>query len=266
MAKKYINGGFNYQKKFKPNIRKSGQQRLQSAQQKTKLYSEDWDDIRAQVYRRDGYRCVMCGKKGRLHAHHIVPVRISKNNSLSNLVSVCESCHKKLESIGFSILQNGGHQADIRRIELQMIMEARKKRDDKYNRVERSNNFIEKAKEVHGDKYDYSLVNYSNNTTLVKIICKEHGEFEQRPDNHLSGKGCSMCSKNKKISFEEFVEKAREVHGDKYDYSLAEYINYNTKIKIINNKDGRIFEQTPNKHITCKMPQKLSIKIGRAHV
>jgi len=134
LAKKYINSGFNYQKKFKPNIRKNGQQRLQSAQQKTKLYSEDWDIIRSQVYRRDGYRCVMCGNRGKLHAHHIIPVRISRNNSLSNLVSVCDKCHRKLEEVGFSILQNGGHQTDIRRIELQMIMEAKLKRKEEYEK------------------------------------------------------------------------------------------------------------------------------------
>lgn len=132
MVKKYINSGFNYQKKFKPNIRRSGQQKLQSAQQKTKLYSEDWDVIRTQVYKRDGYRCVMCGRKGKLHAHHIIPVRISKDNSFSNLVSVCSKCHRILESIGFSILQNGGHQSDIKRVELTMIMEEKRKRKEEY--------------------------------------------------------------------------------------------------------------------------------------
>ena len=128
MAKKYSNSGFNYRKKFTPAVKRSGQKRVQTAKQKKKLYSESWDDIRKQCYRRDGYRCVMCGKKGKLAAHHIVPVRISKNNSLSNLVSVCDKCHKRLEEVGFSILQNGGHQADIRRVELQMIAEAKKKR------------------------------------------------------------------------------------------------------------------------------------------
>jgi len=134
LAKKYINSGFNYQKKFKPNIIRNGQQRVQSIKQKTKLYSEDWDVIRTQVYKRDGYRCVMCGNKGKLHAHHIVPVRISKDNSLSNLVSVCNRCHRKLEEVGFSILQNGGHQSDIKRVELTMIMEERKKRKKEYEK------------------------------------------------------------------------------------------------------------------------------------
>ncbi len=148
MAKKYINSGFSYQKKFKPNIRRSGQQKLKSAQQKTKLYTEDWDDIRAQVYRRDGYRCVICGKKGRLHAHHIVPVRISKNNSLSNLVSVCERCHRRLEEVGFSILQNGGHQTDVRRVELQMIMEERRKRKEEYEKKLEEKKDIDVQKET----------------------------------------------------------------------------------------------------------------------
>ena len=135
MAKKYTNSGFNYQKKFTPSVKKSsGQKTLQTAKQKKKLYTEDWDTIRKQVYARDGNRCVMCGKKGRLHAHHIVPVRISHNNSLSNLVSLCEHCHKRIEEVGFSILQNGGHTADVRRVELQMIMEEKKKRIAEYEK------------------------------------------------------------------------------------------------------------------------------------
>jgi len=87
----------------------------------------------------------MCGKKGKLNAHHIIPVRISRNNSLSNLISLCDRCHKRIEEVGFSILQNGGHQADVRRIELQMISEAKKARKDKWlkeqenKRLEESN-------------------------------------------------------------------------------------------------------------------------------
>lgn len=131
MAKKY-NTSFNYQKKFTPSIRRPGQKRVQTQKQKKDLYTENWDDIRHQVYRRDGYRCVMCGCKGKLAAHHIVPVRVSHNNSLSNLVSLCPKCHKRIEEVGFSILQNGGHQADIRRVELNMINEAKKARKEKW--------------------------------------------------------------------------------------------------------------------------------------
>lgn len=74
----------------------------------------------------------MCGKKGKLHAHHIIPVRISKDNSLSNLVSVCEKCHRRLEEVGFSILKNGGHQRDVRHVELQMIAEAKQQRKQQW--------------------------------------------------------------------------------------------------------------------------------------
>jgi hypothetical protein len=74
----------------------------------------------------------LCGKKGRLHAHHIVPVKVSHDNSLSNLVSVCEKCHRKLEQVGFTILESGGSRTDVRRAELTMIMEAKKKRLEKY--------------------------------------------------------------------------------------------------------------------------------------
>jgi hypothetical protein len=131
LAKKYSNSGFQYRRKFSPNVR-SRRKQVQNAQRKKKLYTENWDDIRKQVYRRDGYRCVMCGKKGKLAAHHIIPVKISKNNSLSNLVSVCSSCHRRLEEVGFSILQNGGSTSDVRRVELKMISEAKEKRLQKW--------------------------------------------------------------------------------------------------------------------------------------
>jgi very-short-patch-repair endonuclease len=111
--------------------------------------------------------------------------------------------------------------------------------------------FIQKAIKIHGDKYDYSQVNYINTKIKVKIICKTHGIFEQLPNSHcLNGYGCLTCSKDKfKITFEEFIKKATEFHEDKYDYSLVEYVDFNTKVKIICKIHG-IFEQTPKQH--CK--------------
>jgi len=115
--------------------------------------------------------------------------------------------------------------------------------------------FIERAKEVHGNKYDYSLSEYGkNNRDKVKIICHEHGEFEQSPANHISHKNeCPICSRSKcgeyhKKTNEQFIEKAIEVHGDKYDYSLVDYINSKTKVKIICHEHGE-FEQSPSSHI-----------------
>lgn len=115
--------------------------------------------------------------------------------------------------------------------------------------------FILKAREVHGWKYDYSKVEYINGRTKVCIICNKHGEFWQTPNDHLSGCGCPECfdkeirGKSKKLSQEEFIEKAKKVHRDKYDYSKVEYINILTKVCIICPEHGE-FWQTPNDHLS----------------
>lgn len=56
--------------------------------------------------------------------------------------------------------------------------------------------FIEKARAIHGDKYDYSKVEYVNNSTKVCIICPVHGEFWQTPSKHIFGKGCPYCNES----------------------------------------------------------------------
>lgn len=108
--------------------------------------------------------------------------------------------------------------------------------------------FVEKAKKIHGDTYSYTLVKYKNNSTKVKIICSVHGIFEQQPNNHFQGKGCQKCAGNSKDTLEEFVKKSKKVHGDIYNYSNVIYINTITKVKITCPKHG-IFEQTPNTHL-----------------
>ena len=127
-----------YRKRFKPTVYSSKRSKANDAKKKKKLYTENWDHIRRMVYARDNFRCVMCGIKGKLHAHHIVPIKISKDNSMNNLVSVCGKCHRKLEAIGFKILKEGGGTALLRRTELKMIAEARQERMRKY--TERSEN------------------------------------------------------------------------------------------------------------------------------
>ena len=107
--------------------------------------------------------------------------------------------------------------------------------------------FIEEAKLVHGDKYDYSLVKYVNTSTNVKIICKEHGEFSQSPTGHLSHSGCQKCSGHHLFTIEDFIEKSINKHGNIYDYSLVNYVNNSTKVKIICKEHG-IFEQVPQSH------------------
>ena len=94
--------------------------------------------------------------------------------------------------------------------------------------------FLKRAKEIHGDKYDYSKVNYINTDTKVCIICSIHGEFWQTPYHHINRKqGCPKCNKSYKLTTETFIEKAKKVHGNKYDYSKVEYVNSKTKVCII---------------------------------
>ncbi len=110
--------------------------------------------------------------------------------------------------------------------------------------------FIEKAIAVHGYKYDYSLVVYNCNRTKVKIICKEHNYiFSQTPSAHLQGAGCHKCGGTIKKTTEEFVAESIAVHGDKYDYSLVEYINDRTKVKIKCKQCGYIFQQTAGSNL-----------------
>ena len=108
--------------------------------------------------------------------------------------------------------------------------------------------FIEKAKEVHNNKYDYSKVEYINNSTKVCIICPEHGEFWQRPADHLKGHGCSACVNNKNLTTEEFIKRSNIIHNNKYDYSETNYINNSTLVKIICPEHG-LFEQKPIYHL-----------------
>lgn len=114
------------------------------------------------------------------------------------------------------------------------------------------NEFIFKSEKIHGDKYDYSLVDYKNIMTKVKILCKKHGIFEQVPLNHINGHGCLKCSKDKRydknIKCLEFIKKANDRFENKYDYSLVEYKNRSSKVKIICPEHGK-FESTPINHL-----------------
>ena len=108
--------------------------------------------------------------------------------------------------------------------------------------------FIEKAKKIHGDRYDYSKVEYVNAHTKVCIICPKHGEFWQAPRHHLNGSGCPYCVGKKRLTTEEFIRRAKEVHGDRYDYSKVEYVNTRRKVCIICPKHGE-FWQIPLHHL-----------------
>jgi hypothetical protein len=113
--------------------------------------------------------------------------------------------------------------------------------------------FIQKAIDVHGDKYDYSKTEYVNNLKEVIIICRIHGEFLQLPKTHKKGAGCITCgreimSNSRRMKPEEFIQKAIEIYGNKYDYSKTEYIKSSQKVIIICKEHGE-FLQLPNAHL-----------------
>lgn len=118
--------------------------------------------------------------------------------------------------------------------------------------------FLEKAREVHGEKFDYSLVEYKHNSDKIKIICPIHGEFSQVLRDHLNKNGCIKC---KTKSLDDFIAESRKIHGELYDYSLTEYKNSYTKVKIICKIHGEFF-QAPYAHrrgqgcAGCKFDQK----------
>ena len=108
---------------------------------------------------------------------------------------------------------------------------------------------------IHGNVYDYSLVEYVNTMTPVRIICPIHGQFIQTPNNHRRGQRCGECKKEsqrkRNISHRKdtkhFISLANSVHGATYDYSRVNYVNQQTKITIVCKKHGP-FDQRPGNH------------------
>ena len=147
------------------------------------------------------------------------------------------------------------------------------------DRTKTLDEFIAQAKLVHGDKYDYSKVEYVDSYSKVCIICPIHGEFWQTPASHLKG-GCKECSKitqslNRTKTLDEFIAQAKLVHGDKYDYSKVEYKNNYTKVCIICDKTDKNgiqhgeFFTTPHTHLKgsqcpkCKFYSKLEEEVRK---
>jgi hypothetical protein len=114
--------------------------------------------------------------------------------------------------------------------------------------------FIEKAKKIHDDKYDYSQIEYINAQTNIRIICREHGEFIQMPLNHLKGNQCYRCSGIVKTT-EDFINKAKKIHNNLYDYSKSIYNGTRKNIIIICKEHGE-FIQKPNDHLSGNGCQK----------
>ena len=163
----------------------------------------------------------------------------SKTKYVNSSIKVCITCPEHGDFYISTHAHLGGQGCRECGIKLTSIKNSEKAR----------NEFIKKAREKHGDKYDYSKVEYINQYTPVCIICPEHGEFWQCPKQHLKGQGCIKCSMpNRNLNVEKFIEKAREKHGNKYDYSKVDSIKRGVKVCIICPEHGE-FWQEPFKHL-----------------
>lgn len=114
--------------------------------------------------------------------------------------------------------------------------------------------YVEQARNVHGDRYDYSQLGYHGQRHKITVICKEHGPFSQLPGNHLKGNGCPRCGNVQKgvsgrTEIGEFIDRATAIHGDgRYDYSQVVLTTQVTPVAIICHRHG-IFRQRPHKHL-----------------
>lgn len=114
--------------------------------------------------------------------------------------------------------------------------------------------FIKKSSTIHNNFYDYSLSIFIKSDKKINIICPIHGNFQQKVNDHLLGRGCFECAKIKrilnckKITTESFIQRVSIIHNNKYDYSKSIFINLNDKL-IITCLTHDEFLQTPNNHL-----------------
>jgi len=173
-----------------------------------------------------------------IHGNTYDYMKVLYINSHEKIIIICQT-HGDFEQTPSDHLRSGGcRECGI----IKRVAESTFTKED----------FINKSKELHDDDYDYSLVNYINSQTKVIIICKTHGEFLQVPNSHIQGCGCPKCGGTIKYTKDEIIKKAIEIHGNKYDYSLVDYIDTHKKIKIKCIDGNHFFEQTPDKHINSK--------------
>ncbi len=123
---------------------------------------------------------------------------------------------------------------------------------------------ISEFREIHGNKYDYSKVKYLKSNSKVEILCATHGIFKQAPTDHLSGQGCPKCgitnrSNSLRKTTAQIISEFQKVHGDRFDYSIVEYINIDSEVTIICNEHGE-FRQSPFNHLKGKGCRKCSSK------
>lgn len=116
------------------------------------------------------------------------------------------------------------------------------------DRENRFHAFVEKARKIHGDRYEYDINTYNTTKIPTTIICPIHGEFRQAPSDHLKGWGCSKCSKKYKPTTEEWIERVAPLYNYRFDYSRVKYVDNKTNVIVICPEHGE-FLVTPSNHI-----------------
>ena len=110
--------------------------------------------------------------------------------------------------------------------------------------------FIEICNKVHNYRYDYSEVEYKSFNTKVRIKCEKHGYFYQGTYHHMSGRGCQKCAIVKsRVTTDEFINRSRLKHGDKYNYDKSVYVDHSTRVLITCISHGD-FYQFPFLHMS----------------
>jgi len=127
--------------------------------------------------------------------------------------------------------------------------------------------FIDNCVSVHGSKYDYTKVQYLRDNSKVEILCKIHGSFFQCPKDHFRlGCGCPECKRDKmRYTTDEFIAKAKNRHGNRYDYSLSDYTGNQDKITIVCQIHGK-FKQKAKDHLLGCGCQKCNRKISKTEI
>lgn len=125
--------------------------------------------------------------------------------------------------------------------------------------TERMQAFVEAASEKHNGKYDYGQVAaaFVNAHTKVTITCPDHGDFDQTPNEHRRGQRCPDCSGRRGsravVRRASFIEQARLVHGNRYDYRDVDYVDQHTPVLISCRAHGA-FQQRPTNHLDASSP------------
>lgn len=123
---------------------------------------------------------------------------------------------------------------------------------------DRTEKFISRAIEAHGELYSYNEVEYVNAHQKVKIICLDHGPFFQHPLSHVKGAGCPTCAgTGTKHNLNEVITAFKKIHGNAYSYELVEYVNNSTPVILVCDIHGG-FKLTPHKHKSGRGCQKCS--------